>query len=241
MSYKIVDTTLRDGEQRPGLSFNMNQKLNLAKYIDSLGVYQIEAGVPAMKGEEKESVWQICQLGLNCKVSAWNRLSVGDIKESMECGVDIIHISAPASRIQISKKLKRDENWVLDKLKECIFYCLERNFQVSIGLEDASRAEENFLISLCDLANSMKVRQIRYADTVGILTPKKTYEIIKGLTEGTNIDLEFHGHNDFGMAEANTLASIAAGAKYVDCTLNGIGERSGNCDYNKLILNMDLV
>jgi homocitrate synthase NifV len=241
MDFKVVDTTLRDGEQMPGVAFNIEQKLKIAKYIDSIGIYQIEAGIPAMRGDEKKSVIKIAELGLTSKISAWNRLNIEDIKESIECGVDIIHVSVPTSQIQIKGKLRKDERWVLNNLEKCIYYVKERGGNISIGFEDASRAEEPFLYKLFNMCSSMGVKQVRYADTVGILTPLKAYNTIKKIVKYNEIDIEFHAHNDFGMAEANTLAAIAAGAKYVDCTLEGIGERAGNCDYNKLILNMDLV
>ncbi|OPJ61908.1 homocitrate synthase [Clostridium oryzae] len=241
MKCRIVDTTLRDGEQMPGIAFNQEEKIRIARYLDSLDIYQIEAGTPAMGGEEKESIRSIAKLGLKSKIAAWNRVNIEDIKHSMDCYVDIIHVSVPTSEIQINRKISKDRRWVLHNIEKCIDYVLNQKFDISVGFEDASRADQTFIGELTKLCRAMGVSQIRYADTLGIMTPAKTYETIKRILDENDIDLEFHGHNDFGMAQANTLAAISAGAKYVDCTLGGIGERTGNCDYDKLIINMDLL
>jgi homocitrate synthase NifV len=235
MLCKIVDTTLRDGEQRGGNGLNFKEKVNAAIKIDKLNVYQIEAGTPAMGGEEKKSIIKIVESNLRSKISAWNRLRIEDIKHSIDCGVDIIHFAVPSSELQISTKLKRDVPWVINNLQKCIYYVRENGFEASVGLEDASRGDENFILDLCEICKREEVSRIRYADTVGILTPKKTFEIIKLIKEYCNIELEFHAHNDFGMAVANSIAAAKAGAEYVDCTLYGVGERAGNCDYYKFM------
>ena len=235
MEYRIVDTTLRDGEQMAGLAFNTEKKLKIARYLDSLKIYQIEAGTAAMGGEEKESIFKIKNENLNSKISSWNRLRKEDIQHSMDCGVDIIHISAPSSYLQLVKKLNRDEDWLKDNLKSCIYFCKEKDYEVTVGFEDASRANFNLLCSLCVLCIEEGVSRIRYSDTVGVLTPSRTYETIKKLKSIFNLEIEIHAHNDFGMALANSLYAIRAGAAFVDCTLNGIGERSGNCDYYQFI------
>jgi homocitrate synthase NifV len=235
MVCKIVDTTLRDGEQRGGNGLSLNDKVLSAIKIDKLNVHQIEAGTPAMGGDEKKSIIKIVESNLRCKISAWNRLSINDIKHSIDCGVDIIHFAVPSSELQINTKLKKDVPWVISSLQECIYYVRENGFEVSVGLEDASRGDESFILDLCEICKNEGVSRIRYADTVGILTPKKTFDIIKLIKKYCNLELEFHGHNDFGMAVANSLAAAKAGAEYVDCTLNGVGERAGNCDYYKFI------
>lgn len=235
MDYKIVDTTLRDGEQMAGTSFNIETKLKIAKYLDFLGVFQIEAGTAVMGGEEKESIYRIKNENLKCKISSWNRLKKPDIKHSMECGVDIIHISAPSSSLQLQKKLRRDEKWLFENLKSLVYYCKEKGFEVTVGFEDASRADITVLEKLCEICVEGGVNRVRYADTIGILTPNRTFAIISELKSEFKLDIEFHAHNDFGMALANSIAAFRAGAEYIDCTLKGIGERSGNCDYYKFI------
>lgn len=235
MDVKIVDTTLRDGEQKPGIAFSINDKIRIAKDIDDMGVYQIEAGVPAMGGEEKKSVEKIVSLGLKSKISSWNRMNVKDIQDSIDCGVDIIHISVPTSDIQLDSKLAKDKKWIIYNMEKNIAFAKEKGFEVTIGFEDASRADVLFLIQLCKIALSLDVKRVRYADTVGILYPRKTYNIIKKIKESAPVEIEFHGHNDFGMAIANSITAVQATAEYVDCTVSGIGERAGNCDYLKFL------
>lgn len=235
MECRIVDTTLRDGEQRGGNGLSYKDKVNMALKIDKLNVYQIEAGTPAMGGDEKRSIIKIVESNLKSRISAWNRLSIEDIKHSIDCGVDIIHVAVPSSELQISTKLKKDVPWVISNLQRCIYFIREHGFEVSVGFEDASRGDESFILDLCEVCKNEGVSRIRYADTVGILTPRKTYEAIKLIKGYCDIAIEFHGHNDFGMAVANSVAAACAGAEYVDCTLNGVGERTGNCDYYQFI------
>ena len=230
MDVCIVDTTLRDGEQKAGIALKRSDKINIAGILDYLGIYQIEAGIPAMGGDEKKSVAKIAEMGLKCKVSSWNRLDISDVIHSMECAVDIIHISVPASDIQIMKKLGKTREWVLDNLKLCLAFCREKGFTVTVGLEDASRAEQSFLIKVAAAAMSEGAHRIRYADTVGIMTRNRITTVIRDIKSHIAADIEMHAHNDMGMAVANTLSAVKAGAAYVDCTIGGIGERAGNCN-----------
>lgn len=235
MSINIVDTTLRDGEQKAGIALSVEDKVEIAKIISSMGVYQIEAGIPAMGGDEKISVAKIAALGLSSKIAAWNRMSTKDIDTSIECGVDIIHISSPASDLQIKTKLEKDRNWVMENLNRAVTYALEKGCEVTVGLEDSSRADLNFLIELCKMVFDLGVKRVRYADTVGIMEPKELYSQVKKIKDTVPIDIEIHVHNDFGMAISNSFAAFEAGANFADCTITGMGERAGNCDFSKFI------
>lgn len=235
MQIKIVDTTLRDGEQKAGIALGIKEKIEIAKILDSLGIYQIEAGTPAMGGSEKKSIEQIAALGLKSRVSAWNRMNTDDIQHSLDCGVEIVHISVPASDIQISTKLNKDRNWVLDSLKRSIYYAAERGAVVTVGMEDASRANFRFMQEITETAIKEGVQRVRYADTVGILHRQRAFEEIQKLREKTKAEIEIHAHNDIGMAVANSLWAAKAGASYVNCTIGGMGERAGNCDYVKFV------
>lgn len=235
MEIKIVDTTLRDGEQKAGIALGVKDKIAVAKLLDELNVYQIEAGTPAMGGDEKRSIEEIAQLGLNSKISAWNRMNIDDIKHSLDCRVDIIHISAPTSDIQISTKLNKDRKWVIDTLKSSISYAVSKGAMVTIGMEDASRANYRFLLEVVEAAVSEGAQRVRYADTVGILHRQRAFEVISQLRKDTGVDIEIHAHNDFGMAVANSLWAAKAGALYINSTIGGLGERAGNCDYLKFI------
>ena len=231
----IVDTTLRDGEQSPGFAFSPYQKVQMAQLLDSLGIVQIEAGIPALGKCEKESIYKMMQLKKRSRISAWNRMSLDDINHSIECCPDIIHICVPVSYIQIYSKLRKNKVWLINQLKECVSFAMEKGFAVSVGFEDASRADITFMRSLLEVLSQMGVRQVRYADTVGVLTPKKSAEAIKDLAAPVELDIEIHVHNDLGMAVANSLEAAKAGAKYIDCTFWGIGERSGNCNIEHFV------
>ncbi|WP_246599682.1 homocitrate synthase [Clostridium lacusfryxellense] len=232
---KIVDTTLRDGEQMAGVELGFDNKIEFAKIIDSKNVYQIEAGTPAMGGDEKKSIEKLMSLGLKSKISAWNRMNINDINHSIDCGVDIVHIAVPVSDIQIKWKLGKDRSWVINQMKKSVYYAEEKGLEVVVGLEDASRTSTDFLVQVIKEVKELGIKRIRYADTVGILYPEKTFKIIYDIKRQTGISIEFHAHNDFGMAVANSASAVMAGAEYVDTTFGGIGERAGNCDYIKFM------
>ncbi|OPZ93108.1 MAG: 2-isopropylmalate synthase [Firmicutes bacterium ADurb.Bin419] len=236
MNVRIVDTTLRDGEQRPGIALQVSEKINIAKMLSSIGTYQIEAGIPAMGGDEKKYILKLMQLGLKSKISVWNRMSINDLKDSIDCAPDIIHISVPISDIHINKKLQKSRIWVEENMKICIDYAKDKGYEVTIGLEDASRADPEFMMKIIGTARDMRVKRIRYADTVGVLYRQHVFNQIKKIKDQfANIELEIHAHNDLGMAVSNSTSALRAGAEYVDCTIGGIGERAGNCDYMKFV------
>ncbi len=233
---QIVDTTLRDGEQKAGIALNSCEKIAIAKILDYIGVDQIEAGTPVMGGTERAAIEQIVELGLKSRISAWNRLHPRDIQTSIDCGVDIVHISVPASDLHIFQKLNQSRPWVIDKMKFCIDLAVSQDTVVHIGLEDASRADMEFLLELSRIAKCEGAERVRYADTVGVLTPTKTFFDLGRLTKSIPLEWGIHVHNDFGMAVANTLAGIEAGVEYVDCTIGGVGERTGNCNLSNLLI-----
>ncbi len=224
----VVDTTLRDGEQTAGVVFANREKISIAKMLCELGVDQIEAGIPVMGGDEKETLKAIAHLGLNCSVMAWNRAVVDDIKESLDCGVNAVAISMPVSDIHIEHKLQSTRERVLEKVAQAVDFAKKHNLYVSANAEDASRADEEFLALYAKTVKEAGADRMRFCDTVGILNPFTTYEKVQRLLSAVDIDLEMHMHNDFGMATANTLAGLMAGANYAGVTVNGLGERAGN-------------
>jgi len=226
----IVDTTLRDGEQSCGIAFDVDKKVKIASILDSLGVYQIEAGIPAVGKAEKEAIYKIMQNRQNAKIVAWNRMNTQDIKHSFECCPDIIHICVPVSYVQIYSKLRKNKVWLINMLIECVSFVQANGFEVAIGFEDASRADITFMLSIISTLESMGIKSVRYADTVGVLTPVRAADTVKSLMKNRNIDIEIHVHNDLGMAVANSIEACKAGAKYIDCTMFGLGERAGNCN-----------
>lgn len=231
----LVDTTLRDGEQSPGYAFTMDQKSVLAVLLERAGIHQIEAGIPAMGSYEKETICKIMENRRRVRISAWNRMNKEDIRHSFDCKPDIIHISAPVSYVHIYSKLKKNKIWLLKNLQECVSMAIEKDYTVTVGFEDASRADITFMLSIINTLKEMGVNTIRFADTVGVLTPSRTYQAIKEIKNHAEISVGIHAHNDFGMAVANSLEAAKAGAEYIDTTLWGIGERAGNCDLNQFI------
>lgn len=232
----LVDTTLRDGEQSPGFALSKEQKLYIAKLLDDAEIYQIEAGIPALGTYEKDTLCEIADNKKNSKISVWNRLVVKDIEHSFDCKPDIIHISAPVSYAQIYTKLHKNKAWIVKNLTACIDLARSKGYEVTIGFEDASRADTTFLVGLTSTIIDLGVKRIRVADTVGVLSPSRTFKTISDLISYTGIEVEMHAHNDLGMAVANSIAAAKAGADYIDTTIFGIGERAGNCDMQKFIL-----
>ena len=233
---KIDDTTLRDGEQTAGVVFANDEKIYIAKMLDKIGVHQIEAGIPTMGGDEKEAIHKIASLGLNCSVLGWNRAVKSDIDASVECGVDAVAISISSSDIHIEQKLRKSREWVLESVKTSVDYAKSFNLYVSVNAEDASRSDMEFLLQFARTARDVGADRLRYCDTLGILDPFETFMRVKNIIDIIGIDIEMHTHNDFGMAIANAIAGIKAGAIYVNTTINGLGERAGNAAFEELVM-----
>lgn len=224
----LVDTTLRDGEQTAGVVFSNREKLRIARMLDNLGVHQIEAGIPVMGGDEKEVIREMVAYGLKASIMAWNRANVEDLKHSLECGVDAVAISISTSDVHITHKLQTSREWVLENMTRAVELARSKDLYISVNAEDASRSDMDFLVKFARQARSAGADRLRFCDTIGILEPFKTYDIISELIEKTGMDIEMHTHNDFGMATANALAGIKAGARFIGVTVNGLGERAGN-------------
>jgi homocitrate synthase NifV len=226
----IVDTTLRDGEQSPGIALRIEDKLKIAGLLDEIGVYEIEAGVPVISLEEVEGIRRIIENKRNAKISVWSRMNQSDVKYSIACKPDILHIGAPVSYVQIYSKLRKNKSWVIKSILECVDIAKSDNVAVTVGLEDASRSDVGFLLSIIKELSRAGVEMVRIADTVGVLTPNRTRDMVKLIKDNSDINIELHIHNDLGMAVANSIVGAKAGADYIDCTLFGIGERTGNCN-----------
>ncbi len=224
----ICDTTLRDGEQTAGVVFSNDEKLQIARYLDRIGIDQIEAGIPVMGGFEKDCIKEMVRMGLKSSIMAWNRAVIADIKESVECGVDAVAISISTSDIHIIHKLQTTREDVLKRMSDATKFAKDKGLYVSVNAEDASRTGMDFLTEFALMAKHSGADRLRFCDTVGTLTPLSTFRYIKTLRDSVGIDIEMHTHNDFGMATANSLSGVYAGAKWVGVTINGLGERAGN-------------
>jgi len=232
----IDDTTLRDGEQTAGVVFSLTEKKRIARTLDEMGVGELECGIPAMGREEQDSVRALVEMGLRARLITWNRAVVSDIDASLASGVGAVDLSLPVSDLHIRRKLGRDRSWILEQLKIAVGYAKEHDLYVSVGGEDASRADLDFLVELMSAAKSLGADRFRYCDTLGVLDPFATHDNIRYLLERVELPVEIHTHNDLGLATANALAGLRAGATFVNTTVNGLGERAGNAPLEEVAM-----
>ncbi|MCK5708204.1 MAG: homocitrate synthase [Candidatus Aureabacteria bacterium] len=232
----IADTTLRDGEQSAGVAFTIAEKVKIAVMLDNMGVKEIEAGIPVMGDMEKKAIKKILNKNLKARIIGWNRALFADIDESISCGLNSVSISLPVSDIQIHYKLNKTRKWVLEQLKKVIYYAKKNKLYLIVGAEDASRADLNFLLEYVRTIKKEGADRFKFCDTVGVLEPLSMFSLIQYLCKKVNIDIEVHTHNDFGLATANALAGVLAGAGFVDTTVTGIGERAGNAALEQVVL-----
>lgn len=234
----ICDTTLRDGEQAAGVVFSPEEKRKIVKLLAEAGVEQAEIGIPAMGKEEQEVIGSIVDMQLPMQLLTWNRALKQDIDASRATGVNWVHLSIPTSDIQIKSKLGRSRREVVTMVRRAVDYAKRFDLRVSVGFEDASRAYTPYIIELIHLLYGDGIRRFRYADTVSVLTPSATQSAIAKIVAECpeDVQLEIHCHNDFGLAAANTLAALSAGAKWASTTILGLGERAGNASLEEVVM-----
>lgn len=232
----INDTTLRDGEQTAGVAFNFDEKIAIALNLENAGVQELEIGIPAMSARERDIIRTLCQQITISKTMGWARMHADDIAHSRELGLDWLDLSIPVSEQQRNSKLRVSEAKMLQRVDYHVKMATDLGVDVCIGMEDASRASMQTLLRVAKVASKAGAKRLRFADTLGILDPFTCFNSIKQLTDNSELQIEMHAHNDLGLATANTLAAIHAGAYSVNTTVNGLGERAGNAALEEVAL-----
>ena len=228
MKVRIFDTTLRDGEQTIGVSLSPDQKLAIAKKLDELGVDAIEAGFPVISDGEFKAVKMITAEGLSCEIAGLTRTIKNDIDVAVDAGLNYIHTFIATSDIHLEYKLKMTREQVLEKAIEAVEYGKSRGLQVEFSAEDATRTDREFLKKVFSDVAKAGADRVNIPDTVGYSTPEYMATLTRDTVAATKLPVSVHCHNDFGLAVANSLAGIQAGASCAHVTINGIGERAGN-------------
>jgi homocitrate synthase NifV len=224
----IVDTTLRDGEQAPGVVFSLREKITIVRLLARAGVDELEVGIPAMGHAACEEIRELVALEPNCVLTSWCRAIEKDIDLAAACGTAGVHISFPVSPILL-RTMGKTQAWVFSRLAVLVPPALRRFQVVSVGAQDAFRAEPDFLNAFVHSASECGVHRVRIADTVGLARPSQVVDMVRNLVcRVGQTRLEFHGHNDLGMATANSVTAIEEGADALSVTVNGLGERAGN-------------
>ncbi len=230
---------MRDGEQTPGVALTREKKLLIARALDDMGISVIEAGSAITSTGERESIKAVANEGLNAEICSYCRIVKMDVDYALECDVDSIHLVVPVSDLHIRTKIKKDRDAVRQIAVEVTEYAKDHGLVVELSGEDASRADLKFLKALYEDGIDAGTNRLCFCDTVGLLVPERTTEIFRDLSSSLKAPLSIHCHNDFGLATANTVAALAAGAKQAHVTVNGIGERAGNASMEEVVMSLE--
>lgn len=225
---EILDTTLREGEQPPGMVFSPDQKLEIARALDDFGVHWISVGFPAVSEEERETARRIVEGGFRCRTAALCRVLRADVDLTVDLGVELVSLFLGGSDSHLHDKLGLTEDEALRKIADVVAHSKGRGAITSFGVEDFSRTPLPRLVRMFQAAVDEGADWLALADTLGVLTPPSTYHVVRYLRAHLGVPVMLHFHDDLGLALANSLAGLEAGAEMVHATVNGVGERSGN-------------
>ena len=232
----LEDTTLRDGEQAPGVAFSRDTKLAILNELLGIGVRWVEVGIPAMKGEELDALQAMIERRDEAMLVAWNRGIKEDVAFSLDLGFKAVHIGLPTSNIHLSESIGKSRDWLLTQATDIIKFAKDREAFVSISAEDVGRTDIQFLQTYACTVTEAGADRLRLSDTIGILNPESYAEIVAAIAKVSPIDTQCHCHNDFGLSVANTLAGLAAGARYFHVCVNSMAERAGMPDLAQMVM-----
>lgn len=232
----VFDTTLRDGEQTPGVSFAVPDKVLVAEKLEEMGVPIIEAGFPMNSEEEAEAVRQIADAVERSTVCALARVVDADVQAALDCGVDMVHVFVPTSEVQMRHALHGTPEKVIARARAAIERVKDAGVDCMFSPMDATRTDPQFLVEICQIAEEAGADWINLPDTVGVGTPKSIAEMVQRVRRHVQTPLSIHCHNDFGLAVINSIAAVEAGARMVQVAMNGIGERAGNASLEQTVL-----
>ncbi|WP_259135412.1 homocitrate synthase family protein [Methanosalsum natronophilum] len=235
---EICDVTLRDGEQTPGVVFTKHEKINLAQELENIGVEIIEAGFPVVSEAEKDTIKSISGMGLNARICCLSRALISDVESALECDVDMVSIFIAISDLHLKHKYRRTREEMIQCAMNTIEYAKDHGLAVRFAAEDATRTDIEILKSAFSSAEEYGVDYVSIADTIGILNPTTSYNIVSSIKQEIKTPICIHCHNDLGLATANTLSAAEAGAKQLHTTVNGIGERAGNAALEEVLISL---
>lgn len=234
----LEDTTLRDGEQAPGVAFSKVQKEQILDELLLAGVPSVEIGIPAMGGGELDAICAMLERKNEARLVAWNRGSRADVEFSLGLGFDAVHIGLPTSDIHLADSVGKSRDWLLTSASDIVRFAKDRGAFVSISAEDVGRTDPAFLVEYAGAVRYAGADRLRLSDTIGMLGPEGYGEIVAAVASVDGLDLQCHCHNDFGLAVANTLAGLKAGARYFHVCVNSIGERAGMPDLAQMVMSL---
>ena len=237
----IYDTTLRDGEQTPGVSFTKEEKLDIAKLLDEIGIHQIEAGFPVVSKEETAAVKAIVNEGLNADILALTRLKRCEVDLAIDCGVDMILLFIASSELHRRYKLNCSYDELEARILDVVDYAASHGLRTSFSTEDTTRSDWEIIKRFFSAAESSGAERLGITDTVGCVNPDGLSYLVRKVKSLSKLPVSIHLHNDFGLALANAIAGVKAGATAVSTTANGIGERAGNVPLEEFVISLEVL